>query len=54
MIEKLNLNIKNLAKTFSSFARLFVLKYTKEFNTYVVNGVATIEKYQVKFAFARW
>jgi hypothetical protein len=46
MIEKLNLNIKNnLAKLEEVFARLFVLKYTKEFNKYVVNGVATIEKY---------
>jgi hypothetical protein len=54
MIEKLNLNIKNLVRLTISFARLFVLKYTKEFNTYVVNGVATIEKYQVEFSFARW
>ena len=54
MIEKLNLNIKNLAELKEVFARLFVLKYTKEFNTYVVNGVATIKKYQVRFSFARW
>jgi len=54
MIEKLNLNIKNLVKLKASFTRLFILKYTKEVNTYVVNGVATIEKYQVNFSFARW
>jgi len=34
MIEKLNFYINDLTKLEEVFVRLFVLKYTKEFNTY--------------------